>query len=329
MKKCCIMKNLKTVMSIRNFNIKRKKHYFFFLIYVILMNSCTILDENITPKFLKLISADKTEINFRNIILDALNRNIFTHVNTTKKHPEIGDSLKNIPLDIMPGYKVEKLLASEFFSDNLDRWLAEGKVITKINHGWLYMESFDTKIENPKGNIWWKNNFKNPYLIEFDYQSLSDEGLTMIFWNAFGLDGNDIFSWERTGKYVEYVNSNLTAYHCSFHRFRTGLSNLRKAPGFHLVASVKDPIDTKDRKVHKVMVASAGNRQRIFVDGKLVHDFIDNGKPCLSEGNWQHPLPCEGTGAVPDHGAFGIRMTQKQKAKFDNFRAYRLTQIEE
>jgi len=66
-----------------------------------------------------------------------------------------------------------------------------------------------------------------------------------------------------------------------------------------------------------------------LVDGELVHDFIDASKPCESESGWLHSLPCEGTGAIPYHGAFGIRMTQKQKAKFDNFRAYRLTKNEE
>jgi uncharacterized protein DUF1961/glycosyl hydrolase family 123 len=237
----------------------------------------------------------------------------------------IEDRLKSITQDIMPGFKLGSLLASESFSDNLDSWLTEGLVNTKIDQGCLYMESFDNEIENPKGNIWWKKNFENPYVIEFDCQSLSDNGLIMIFWNAFGLDGKDVFSWERTGKYEEYVNSNLAAYHCSFHRFNTGLSNLRKAPGFHLVASVKDPIDTGDRGIHKVMVASAGNRQRIFIDEQLVHDFIDESKPCLSKGKWQHLLPCQGTGSIPAHGAFGIRLTQKQKAKFDNISVFELT----
>ena len=50
------------------------------------------------------------------------------------------------------------------------------------------------------------------------------------------------------------------AYHCSFHRFKTGVSNIRKAPGFHLVSSVEDPVDTEDRREHKIVVASAGNR---------------------------------------------------------------------
>ena len=227
-------------------------------------------------------------------------------------------------INLMQGYEKGAILAKENFSENLDDWLNEGKVITIIDSGQLYMESLDAEIINPKGNIWWKHNFKNPYVIEFDYQSLSDEGLTMVFWNAFGIDGKDIFSWKRTGVYEEYVNSNLTAYHCSFHRFNTGLSNIRKAPGFHLVSSVKDPIDTEDRKRHRIIIASAASWQRIFVDGHLVHDFFDEGKSCISEKEWQHPLPCKGTGSIPMHGAFGIRLTQKQKIRIDNIEVYQL-----
>jgi Domain of unknown function (DUF1961) len=230
--------------------------------------------------------------------------------------------------ELMPGYKTGKLLASEYFSDNMNNWIKEGQIISKVDKGQLYIESYDKEVDNPKGNVWWKNDFINPYMIEFECQSLSDEGLIMIFWNAFGLDGKDVFSWERTGKYEEYINSNLTAYHCSLHRFKTGLSNIRKAPGFHLVSSVEDPVDTNDRRVHKIVVASAGNRQRIFVDGKLIHDFIDEGKPCMNEKGWQHILPCKGTGSVPVHGAFGLRLTQNQRVKIDNIRAFSLRKEE-
>ncbi len=229
----------------------------------------------------------------------------------------------------IPGYVKGELIASEDFSHNLDHWLVEGKVRAKIDNGQLFFESYDPEIDNPKGNIWWKQDFKDPYIIEFEYRSVSDHGLTMVFWNAFGLNGQDIFSWERTGKYEEYVSSNLTAYHCTFHRFGTGVSNFRKAPGFHLVSSEKDPVVATDRTIHKMVIASTGKRQRIFVDGLLVHDLTDKGSPCISNKSWQHELPCKGTGPAPQHGAFGIRMTQKQQARFDNIKVYELKKVDE
>ncbi len=224
----------------------------------------------------------------------------------------------------VPGYKKTELLAQEDFSENLQDWLLEGKVNASIDKGRLFFVSTDSLVKNPKGNIWWKHNFKSPYLLEFDYQSTTENGLSMLFWNALTLDGSEIVSNQRTGKYEEYVNGDMQAYHFSFHRFGTGVSNLRKAPGFHLLASVDDPIKPLDTAVHKIHIASTGKRQRIFVDYRLILDFTDKGEPCITQEKWQHPLPCKGTGKIPEKGAFGIRHTQKQGAYYDNFKVYRL-----
>ncbi len=225
--------------------------------------------------------------------------------------------------EVMPGFVKGKLMEEEDFSGSLDNWMREGKVNAEVRNGCLFFESLDSIVENPKGNIWWRVDLHEPYAVEFDYKSLSTHGLTMIFWNATELDGSDVFHTKRTGKYEEYING-LNAYHVSFHRFGSGVSNIRKAPGFHLVATIPDPIAPADTLWHKVMIASAGNRQRVFMDGKLVHDFIDEGSPCFNDKKWQHPTPCSDTGPVHTHGAIGIRHTQKQKALYDNFRVFRL-----
>ncbi len=225
---------------------------------------------------------------------------------------------------LISGYQKGELINSEDFSSNLSNWLTEGKIIAKIVNGKLLVESYDLEIDNPKGNIWWKEEFSTPFVLEFEFQSLSNEGLAMVFWNANGINGNDIFSWERTGKYEEYVNSNLRAYHLSFHRFGSGISNIRKAPGFHLVSSAKDPIGVNDRKKHLIQIVSAEERQKIYFDHKLVHDFIDKSEPCINKQDWQHVLPCKGTGEIPTHGAIGVRHTQNQKAYYDNFKVYNL-----
>lgn len=113
-------------------------------------------------------------------------------------------------------------------------------------------------------------------------------------------------------------------HHVSFHRFGSGKSNIRKAPGFHLVSSVPDPIAPNDTLWHRISIAGADNRQHIYMDGVLIHNFTDERESCLNDKSWQHPLPCEGTGPIPSRGAIGIRHTQKQKALYDNFKIYRL-----
>jgi hypothetical protein len=88
-------------------------------------------------------------------------------------------------------------------------------------------------------------------------------------------------------------------------------------------------VDATDKSTHKIVIASTGKRQRIYFDGLLVHDLTDNGSTCINKKSWQHELPCEGTGPAPQHGAFGIRLTQKQQARFDNIRVYQLRKLDE
>lgn len=245
----------------------------------------------------------------------------------TKGRQENKTSESRSPGPVMPGYVKGKLMEAEDFNDGLVRWMPEGKVVARIESGRLFFESRDKTVDNPKGNIWWRVDVHEPFALEFDYKSLSKNGLTMIFWNATERDGREVFSVQRTGRYEEYING-MHAYHVSFHRFGSGVSNIRKAPGFHLVSSVPDPVAPGDTRWHHFVIASAGNRQRVIMDGKLVHDFTDEGLPCLNDKEWQHPLPCRGTGPVPVHGAIGIRHTQKQKALYDNFKIYRLRERE-
>ena len=243
------------------------------------------------------------------------------------RNPDHVDSIINVQasLHTMPGFIRGNLIHKEDFSEGLDHWMLEGKVAAHIDDGHLYFESSDYPVkEIAKGNIWWRVDINEPFVMEFDYKSLSENGLSMVFWNATELDGSNVFSRKRTGRYEEYING-LHAYHVSFHRFGSGFSNIRKAPGFHLVSSVPDPIAPKDTLWHRIAIASAGNHQRVYVDGDLIHDFIDESQPCLNDKSWQHSLPCEGTGPVPIHGAIGIRHTQVQKALYDNFKIYKLT----
>lgn len=228
---------------------------------------------------------------------------------------------------ILSTFEPGDLLISEDFSGNLDRWMAEGDVTARIEDGVLFFsaDSSQPEPEYQKGNLWLKYYVQSPYILEYDYRSLNnDHGLSMVFWNSFGLDGKNVFEWERSGLYDEYINGNLHAYHVSYHRFNSGLSNIRKAPGFHLVSSHPDPIPLTDTNWHKIKIISAGNYQQVFCDGKLVHDFTDLSKPCENKNEWMHKLPCTGTGDVPIYGAVSIRHTLKQQALYDNFKIYRL-----
>ena len=216
-----------------------------------------------------------------------------------------------------------ELLAEEDFSGDLSNWLAEGDVAASIGGGRLRFEALE-KTEVKKGNIWWRKHFTGPLLIEYDYQSATPYGLSMIWWCAHGREGEGLLSFTRSGVYDEYVKGRMNGYHISYHRFDSGVSNLRKSYGFHKLSSNDDPIPIDELDLHHITIYCRQGHIRFIVDGKLVHDFIDRGQPCLEGKAWLHDYPCKGTGAVLTEGRIGIRHTQKQVAYYDNFRIYRL-----
>jgi uncharacterized protein DUF1961 len=218
-----------------------------------------------------------------------------------------------------------ELLAGEDFSVNLEDWYREGDVRAEIVDGRLRFEATAaTDVE--KGNIWWKRHFQGPILIEYDYQSATEHGLTMVWWHAHGRDGEDLLSFQRSGRYEEYVKGRMNGYHCSYHRFGSGACNLRKSYGFHMLATAEDPIPAADLDNHHIRIYNQGQRIRFEVDGRLVHDFSDLSEPCIAGEVWNHTAPCRGTGPALSEGKIGIRHTQRQVAFYDNFKVYRLVE---
>ena len=218
-----------------------------------------------------------------------------------------------------------ELLVEEDFSGDLSDWQFEGDVQAGIDNGRLRFEATETS-EVKKGNIWWKKHFSGPIQIEYDYQSATTHGLSMIWWHAHGRDGEDLLSFERSGRYEDYVKGRMNGYHTSYHRFGSGACNMRKSYGFHLLATADDPIPAEDLNPHHIVIYNQGNRIRFEVDGRLVHDFLDLGEPCLEGDSWNHKAPCLGTGPALTEGKIGIRHTQRQVALYDNFRVYRLVE---
>lgn len=218
-----------------------------------------------------------------------------------------------------------ELLASEDFSDGISGWKAEGDVDARVEDGRLRFEATE-KTETKKGNIWWRQRFSGPVMIEFDYQSATEHGLTMFWFNSHGRGGADLLSIERDGRYDDYVKGPINGYHVSFHRFGSGVSNFRKSYGFHVVSSSPDPIEPADLEKHRIQVYCRDGHIRVLVDDKVVHDVIDDGILCTEGEAWLHSYPCQGTGEIFRGGYMGIRHTQKQAAYYDNFRVYRLVE---
>ena len=222
-----------------------------------------------------------------------------------------------------------KLLASENFSNNLNEWMSEGAVVAEIENGKLRFESLahDTlKVE--RGNIWWKKRFEGPILIEYEYRSATQHGLSMVWWFAHSRNDTALLEQQRTGDYKEYIVGNMNGYHISYHRNDSRKTNFRKSYGFHLLSSVVDPVPLKDTSRHTIQIYSQENRFRFLVDGELVHTFTDTGQPCMMGDQWVHEGPCKGTGKPFTNGYIGFRHINEQVAYYDNLKVYRLLKPE-
>ena len=221
-------------------------------------------------------------------------------------------------------WKKGELLASEDFASGMSDWLAEGDVSARVVDGKLRFEALE-ETEVTKGNVWWKKQFQGPILIEYEYQSLTPFGLSMFWWNAQNRNGSDLLTKTRSGKYDDYVVGEMNGYHLSYHRFNSGVSNLRKSYGFHLLASRVDPIPQYDLAPHKIQIYYDGKGGiRTVFDGVPYHEYMDAGGQCISPEKWSHKNPCPGTGEPLTEGKIGFRHTQRQAALYDNVKVYRL-----
>lgn len=136
----------------------------------------------------------------------------------------------------------------------LDTWVAEGPVGIEQEDGALAL--FSTADEAELGDhahwtLWCPEEFGADIRVAWDFRPLTDEGLAMVFVGASGADGRQLFDpglAPRTGHYPQYHSGDIRALHISYYRRKWATErrfhtcNLRKSPGFHLVAQGADPL---------------------------------------------------------------------------------------
>jgi len=100
---------------------------------------------------------------------------------------------------------------------------------------------------------WCDKEFPSDVLIEWEFTPQAESGLCILFFSAHNLQGGSIFDTPpRTGRYEQYYNGDINAFHVSYNRTNAvrdvpkaeglRLCNLRKSKGFHMAAQGGDPI---------------------------------------------------------------------------------------
>ncbi|WP_211234781.1 DUF1961 family protein [Glycomyces arizonensis] len=178
---------------------------------------------------------------------------------------------------------------------DLDGWVAEGPVGVEHADGGMVLSSTadeaalaaDGRGDLAHFTFWCPEVFGADVAISWDFRPLTGDGLAMLFFAATGTDGRDLFDPSlaaRTGHYPQYHSGDVSTLHVSYlrrkwpteRRFRT--CNLRKSPGFRLVAQGADPLPApQDADGHyRVRVVKRGGEVSFAVDDLELFTFHDD-----------------------------------------------------
>lgn len=197
----------------------------------------------------------------------------------------------------------------------LKDWLLEGGKSMSAANGKLVLESKDEGPPAKNTNhlvCWLKHEVPADFLLEFSVRPRSrQDGLNIIFFNARGIHGESIFDPSlrpRDGTFAQYHSGDLKNYHisywaCSLEKGPRGDANVRKNPGFHLVARGQDLVTPAPAEAFQsIRLYKRGGVIRLMVDDVVGVAHDDDGKtfgPVWSHSGWiglrqmGHTVRCE------------------------------------
>ena len=136
--------------------------------------------------------------------------------------------------------------------------------------------------------LWCPEVFGDAIRITWEFSPREEPGLAMLFFGAAADAGGGIFDdglAPRTGAYPQYHSSDIRTLHVSYFRRRWEderafhTCNLRKSPGFHLVAQGADPlppvVDARGA-FYRIDVVKDGPRVQFSIDDLLLFDWTDD-----------------------------------------------------
>jgi len=223
----------------------------------------------------------------------------------------------------MVAYKRKELLYGNPLNNEacVKDFVLEGHAKVSFHDGRMLLENALDEGVGQKSNFvyWCPHDFGGDMEISWKFKPLREPGLAIMFFNAIGTGGEDIFDKslpKRTGEYDMYHSGAINCYHISYFRRRWQeerefhTCNLRKSKGFHLVAMGADPLpgvdDSKD--FYEIKIVTLGNDIYFFIDGLQIFHWNDNGE----------------LGMPPQKGKIGFRQMAPLAALYSDLRVYRV-----
>lgn len=185
-------------------------------------------------------------------------------------------------------------------------WVREGPVCASAGDDGLQL--FSSASEAEAGDfahftLWCPVEFDDRMRVSWSFRPLTDEGLAMLFFGAAGL-GADLFSPElapRNGHYPQYHSGDIRTLHVSYYRRkwaserRFSTCNLRKSPGFQLVAQGADPLPgvADVDGFYRIHVEKDGATVRFGIDDLTLFTWTDDSDSIVGAGRigFRHMAP--------------------------------------
>ncbi|WP_346769301.1 DUF1961 family protein [Planctomonas sp. JC2975] len=185
-------------------------------------------------------------------------------------------------------------------------WIPEGPMRAVAGQEGLELESTgDEAVLGDRAHftVWCPEALPDGIRISWSFRPLTDEGLAMVFFAAEGI-GADLFSAglaARDGYYPQYHSGDIRTLHASYYRRkwlserRFTTANLRKSPGFQLVAQGADPLPAVADVdgFYRVHVEKDGASVRFGIDDLTLFDWRDESGDVLGGGRigFRHMAP--------------------------------------
>ncbi len=172
--------------------------------------------------------------------------------------------------------------------ENTPAWIVEGPARLRHEHGGLVLDTAPGGASTPsKGhfNLWHPDALPESFVIEWEFERLSETGFAILHFAARGSEGRAVFDPglpARDGSFPQYVRGELDNYYVSFFghlpRFQTGRihGNLRKVPGYLLLDHGPVAIEPGARGWHRLRLVKDGPHIELAVDGTVSLAFTDD-----------------------------------------------------
>jgi len=174
-------------------------------------------------------------------------------------------------------------------------WIPEGPVAASAADGSLELRSSGGPDDH--FTFWCPEEFGDRIRISWEFSPVSEPGLAMLFFGAASVSGGGIFDAglaPRDGSYPQYHSGDIRTLHVSYFRRRWEderafhTANLRKSPGFHLVAQGADPlppvVDARGA-FYRITIEKDRAEVRFSIDDLLLFTWTDDESTGLRVGS--------------------------------------------